>query len=258
MLKDINKSIRNKGLIKKLLPIKESFYMRKGMMKFFDLHEYEGKVLFKKNGVRVENCALVKSTDEAVEVAKKYNGKVYIKCQVHAGGRGKGHLTSGLKGGVQLCNNVNDVEKYSKQMLGFNLITIQTPKDGILVKSLLVSEVIDVKKQLYLAFLLDRKYGGPVIIASNEGGMDIEEVAKRNPKAIIIQPIDVKQGLTNENIQYVVSKLDLDKNQKIQAAEQLKKVYEMFIKYDATQIEINPWAVDSAGKVFIINYNIKF
>lgn len=249
MLKDMQNT---RGIFRKLMPFRESFYMRKGMMKFFDLHEYEGKVLFRQNGARVENCALVKTTEEAVEQAKKLSGKVVLKCQVHAGGRGKGHLTSGLKGGVQMCKSIEDVKKFSKQMLGYNLITIQTPKEGLPVKSLLVSEVIDVKKQFYLAFLLDRKYGGPVIIASNEGGVNIEDVAKHNPDAIIVQPIDVKLGLTAENIKNVVGKLDLDENQKKQAAEQLQKVYAMFVKYDATQIEINPWAVDSAGKVKLI------
>jgi succinyl-CoA synthetase beta subunit len=149
-----------------------------------------------------------------------------------------------------MCNDLDDVRKYSKLMLGHNLITIQTPKEGLPVNSLLVSEVIDVKKQFYLAFLLDRKYGGPVILASNEGGVNIEEVAKKNPNAIIVQPVDVKVGITSENIQNVVNKLDFNQDQKLQAADQLKKVYEMFIKYDATQIEINPWAVDSDGKVF--------
>ena len=248
MYKDIN-LLHKRGIFKMLIPVRESFYMRKGMMKFFDLHEYEGKVLFQRNGVRVENCSLVKTTNEAVENARKFNGKVVVKCQVHAGGRGKGHLTSGLKGGVQMCNNLEDVRKYSDLMLGYNLITIQTPKEGLPVNSLLISEVIDVKKQLYLAFLLDRKYGGPVILASNEGGMNIEDVAKNNPKAIIVQPIDVSLGLTPENVNYVVSRLDLNDDQKAQAAGQLRKVYEMFLKYDATQIEINPWAVDSTGKV---------
>ena len=150
-----------------------------------------------------------------------------------------------------MCHNLEDVRKFSDLMLGFNLITIQTPKEGLPVNSLLISEVIDVKKQLYLAFVLDRQFGGPVILASNEGGMNIEDVAKRNPNAIIVQPIDVKTGLTEENIKNVVSRLDLDLDQKTQASEQLRKVYEMFIKYDATQIEINPWAVDSAGKVYL-------
>lgn len=246
MFKDMNTT---RTFFKRMLPFRESFYMRKGMMKFFDLHEYEGKVIFRRNGARVENCALVKTTEEAVAEAKKLNGKVVLKCQVHAGGRGKGHLTSGLKGGVQICNSVEDVKKFSNLMLGHNLITIQTPKEGLPVNSLLVSEIIDVKKQFYLAFLLDRKYGGPVILASNEGGMNIEEVAHKNKDAIVVEPINVKKGLTEDNIQRVLSKLDLTPDQKLQGADQLKKVYEMFIKYDATQIEINPWAVDSNGKV---------
>ena len=248
MFKDIN----SRKIFTRMIFFRESFYMRKGMMKFFDLHEYEGKVIFKRNGARVENCALVKTTEEAVVQAQKMSGKVVLKCQVHAGGRGKGYLTSGLKGGVQICNNLEDVRNYSKQMLGYNLITIQTPKDGLPVNSLLVSEMLDVKKQFYLAFLLDRKYGGPVILASNEGGVNIEDVAHKNPNAIIVQPINIKVGLTEENIKNVVSRLDLDQSQQIQAAEQLRKVYEMFIKYDATQIEINPWAVDASGKVTIL------
>lgn len=230
-------------------PVLEQFYMKTGFMKFFNLHEYEAKVLFRRNGLTVEDCYNVKTTQEALYYAEKLNNKAVIKCQVEAGGRGKGRLTSGLQGGVQICRSAEDVKRFSNQMLGHNLITLQTPKEGLLVKTLLVAEIVDVKKLFYLALLLDRKFQGPVLLASNEGGVDIEEVARTRPDAIIKEPIDVRKGITDENINNVLSKLKFTDGERAQAADQLKKIYDMFIKYDATQIEINPWAVDSKGKV---------
>jgi succinyl-CoA synthetase beta subunit len=221
-------------------------------MKFFNLHEYEAKVLLKRNGLTVEECYLVKTTQEALYYAERLKNNAVIKCQVEAGGRGKGRLTSGLQGGVQICKSAEDVKRYSKQMLGHNLITIQTPKEGLLVKSLLIAEIIEVKKLFYLAMLLDRKSQAPILLASNEGGVDIEEVARTKPDAIFKQPIDVRKGLTNENISNVVNKLNFTDGERTQAVDQLKKLYELFIKFDATQIEINPWAVDSKGIVISI------
>ena len=245
----LNKTIFHSKFKKRLLSLNESIYMKNCLRKFFNLQEYEGKVLFKKYGLNVEECYLVKTTEEALYYSEKFKNQAFMKCQVHAGGRGKGHLTSGLQGGVQLCKTTEDVKKFSKQMLGHNLITIQTPKEGLLVKSLLIAEVIDVKKQFYLAILLDRQYQGPVVLSSNEGGMDIEEVAKKKPESIIYTPIDVRKGITEENMKNIVSKLNFTDYERTQAVEQIKKLYELFIKHDVTQLEINPWAADSKGKV---------
>ena len=173
-----------------------------------------------------------------------------IKCQVHAGGRSKGRLTSGLQGGVHVCRSEDDIKNICDQMLGHNLITNQTTKEGLPVKSLLISEIIDVKKLYYLAIILDRQSQGPIILASNEGGVDIEEIACKNPDAIIRERINVLEGLSDGKIKKIVERLSFTENERIQAIDQLKRLYRFFFKYDITQIEINPWAVDESGKVF--------
>ena len=137
---------------KKYIHCRGNFYLRKSLMKFFDLHEYQSKEIFRKNGLNVQGGALATSPEEAFKIAKNLTGDLIIKAQVHAGGRGKGRLTSGLQGGVKFCNNAEEVKNYADQMINYNLITHQTPKEGLLVKSVLVLESVDIKKQIYLAF----------------------------------------------------------------------------------------------------------
>ena len=229
---------------------RQSFYQKKGFMKFFDLHEYQSKIILRQNGLRVQNGDLAKSSSEAKEIADRLKGELIIKAQVHAGGRGKGQLTSGLNGGVKICQSSSEIENFAKQMIGYNLITKQTSKEGLPVQSVLVLESVDIKRQLYLAILLDRAYSGPVIIYSTEGGMEIEEVAQKNPEAIHVEPINISTGITSEQAHKIVNKLGFEtEEQKTDAADQLSKLYDLFNKVDATQIEINPWAIDTKGKV---------
>jgi succinyl-CoA synthetase beta subunit len=234
---------------------RQSFYQKIGFMKFFDLHEYQSKIILRQHGLRVQNGDLATSHTQAKEIADRLKGELIIKAQVHAGGRGKGHLTSGLKGGVKICQTSNEIENFANQMIGYNLITKQTSKEGLPVSSVLVLESVDIKRQLYLAILLDRAHSGPVIIYSTEGGMEIEEVAEKNPEAIHFEPVDVKTGLTHEQAEKIVSKLGFETvEQKQDAVDQLKKLYTLFNKVDATQVEINPWAVDTNGKVNLSSY----
>lgn len=229
---------------------KQSFYQKIGFMKFFDLHEYQSKIILRQNGLRVQNGDLATSFSEAKSIADRLKGELIIKAQVHAGGRGKGHLTSGLKGGVKICQTSSEIENYAKQMIGYNLITKQTSKEGLPVQSVLVLESVDIKRQLYLAILLDRAYSGPVIIYSTEGGMEIEEVAQKNPDAINVEPVNINTGLTRQQAEKIVNKLGFETpEQKEDAIDQIMKLYTLFNKVDATQIEINPWAIDSNGKV---------
>lgn len=233
--------------------LKETFYKKVGLMKFFDLHEYQSKIILRQNGLRVQNGDLATSASEAKRIASNLKGELIIKAQVHAGGRGKGELTSGLKGGVKICKTSEEIENFAKQMIGYNLITKQTSKEGLPVNSVLVLESCDIKRQLYLAIVLDRTHSGPVVIYSTEGGMDIEEVAKSNPDAIHVEPVNIKSGLSQEQAVKIVDKLKFENEaQKKDAVDQLLKLYALFIKVDATQIEINPWAVDTNGKVKII------
>lgn len=236
---------------------KQSFYMPKGLMKFFDLHEYQSKIILRKYGLRVQNGDVAINSEEALQIANKLKGELILKAQVQAGGRGKGHLTSGLKGGVKICSSPQQLYDYSKQMLGYNLITHQTPKEGLPVNSVLVLESVDIKKQIYVAFLLDRTLQKPVLIVSNEGGMDIEEIAKTKPEAIHVFPIDVHQGLTSEILDKVVKVIEFESDaQRQDARDQLTKLYQMFNKLDTTQIEINPWAIDTKGDLYLVDAKI--
>lgn len=236
---------------------KHSFYFPNGIFKFFDLHEYQSKIFLRNYGLRVQNGDLARNSDEAKNVASTLNGELILKAQVHAGGRGKGLLTSGLKGGVKICRTVEELENYAKQMIGYNLITVQTPKEGLPVKSCLVLECVDIKKQFYLAIVLDRTHQSPVIMVSKEGGVEIEEVAKHNPDAIKVFPIDVLKGLSEETVNQIVASLDLEKDHlKREAATQVKNLYNMFNKLDATQIEINPWATNEKEELYLIDAKI--
>jgi len=236
---------------------KYSFYFPNGIFKFFDLHEYQSKIFLRNFGLRVQNGDLARNPEEAKKVATTLKGELILKAQVHAGGRGKGLLTSGLKGGVKICKSIDELENYAKQMIGYNLITAQTPKEGLPVKSVLVLECVDIKKQFYLAIVLDRTHQSPVIMVSKEGGVDIEEVAKENPSAIKIFPVNVLEGLTDETARNIVAALDLEtEQQRSEAVEQVKNLYTMFNKLDATQVEINPWATNEKDELFFIDAKI--
>lgn len=227
------------------------------IMRFFDMHEYQSKILMRKYNVNVKNSEIAQTPDEAFEVSSKLDPTIalVLKCQVHAGGRGKGHLTSGLQGGVKICKKPEEIKKYAEQMIGFNLITKQTPKEGLHVKSVMVEEGVDIVKQLYFAFILDRKSQGPAIIASKHGGMEIEEVAEKHPESMVYQPIDIKDGITDDIAKSVVEKLGLSDISE-QATEQMRNMYKMFCELDCTQLEINPWATDKDNKIICVDAKI--
>jgi len=226
--------------------------------RFFDLHEYQAKDIMRKYNIHVQKGFLAQSPEEAEKVSAKLDpaGGLILKAQVHAGGRGKGTLSSGLKGGVKICKTPKEVADFTKQMLGYKLVTKQTPKDGLEVNAVLVHEGVNIQKQIYLAFILDRASQKPAIVASTEGGVEIEEVAKDHPEAIITKPFDIEKGLSKSDALEIVKKLNVDKNQQDDAVNQLLNLYKMFISLDATQIEINPWATDEQGKLWCIDAKI--
>ena len=139
-------------------------------------------------------------------------------------------------------------------MLGYNLVTHQTTKDGLRVDAVLVHEGVDIKRQIYLAFLLDRNTQGPILVASTKGGMDIEEIAKEDPKAIRVYPFSIKEGVTDKLLDQLEKDLDL-KNVK-GYRDQVRNLYKMFIDTDATQIEINPWAVNPKSEIYCVDAKI--
>ena len=132
-------------------------------------------------------------------------------------------------------------------MIGYNLITHQTTKDGLKVNAVLVHEGVDIVRQIYFAFILDRNSQGPAIVASTEGGVEIEEVAKKNPSAVKVYPIDIKKGITPELLKQLERDLQLEKVPNY--AEQVHNLYKLFISCDAVQLEINPWATDPSNKI---------
>lgn len=236
-------------------PIMMTQYQRR----FFDLHEFQSKYIMGKYGVNVQKGAIALNENDAAKIATGLSNKggLILKAQVKAGGRGKGKLTSGLKGGVKICKTPEEIKDFTKQMIGYNLITHQTPPEGLLVKSVLVHEGVDIDKQLYLAILHDRKNQALCVVSSTKGGMDIEEVAKEDPDAIKIHSFDIRTGLTKESAAKIVDSLELPAGKlRDQGIDQLQKLYQMFIKLDATQIEVNPWAITPEKDIYCVDAKI--
>ena len=185
-----------------------------------------------------------------------------LKAQIHAGGRGKGEFKSGLKGGVKILTEPEEVADFTGQMLGQTLVTHQTGPEGQVVNTVLVNEGITITNEMYFAILLDRSYNGPVIVASSEGGMDIEEVAEKEPEKIVTLPIDVEQGLLASDAEDIARKLGFQEVNVAKAAEQMQNLYKLFMGTDATQVEINPFAeghyVGGEPTVFCVDAKLNF
>lgn len=143
-------------------------------------------------------------------------------------------------------------------MLGYKLVTKQTPKDGVLVNKVMIAEALDIVKETYLAILMDRAYNGPVIVASPAGGVDIEDVAEKTPHLIFKEPVNILKGITREQAQKIAANLDFKGPLLDKAAEQIEKLYDMFIKLDATQVEVNPFGETPDGRVVCFDAKINF
>uniref|UniRef100_A0A8D1M6I5 Succinate-CoA ligase GDP-forming subunit beta n=1 Tax=Sus scrofa TaxID=9823 RepID=A0A8D1M6I5_PIG len=197
--------------------------------RWLNLQEYQSKKLMSDNGVKVQRFFVADTANEALEAAKRLNAKeIVLKAQILAGGRGKGVFSSGLKGGVHLTKDPEVVGQLAKQMIGYNLATKQTPKEGVKVNKVMVAEALDISRETYLAILMDRSCNGPVLVGSPQGGVDIEEVAASNPELIF------------------------------KAADQIKKLYNLFLKIDATQVEVNPFGETPEGQVVCFDAKINF
>ena len=161
-----------------------------------NIHEYQAKELLVKFGVATPQGSVATTSDEAKKIAQSLNGNVLVvKAQVHAGGRGKGVFKNGFKGGVHLCQNAEEIHRVSEKMLGQVLVTHQTGEEGRLVRKVLVVEAEEVQRELYFAILLDRTANCPVIVASEQGGVDIEKVAEKTPELIFREKIHPLLGL---------------------------------------------------------------
>ncbi|XP_066207076.1 succinate--CoA ligase [GDP-forming] subunit beta, mitochondrial isoform X2 [Saccopteryx leptura] len=227
--------------------------------RWLNLQEYQSKKLMADNGVKVQRFFVVDTANKALEAAKKLNAKqIVLKAQILAGGRGKGVFSSGLKGGVHLTKDPKAVGQLAKQMIGYNLATKQTPKEGVKVNKVMVAEALDISRETYFAILMDRSCNGPVLVGSPQGGVDIEEVAASNPELIFKEQIDIIEGIKDSQAQRMAENLGFLGPLKNQAADQIKKLYNLFLKIDATQVEVNPFGETPEGQVICFDAKINF
>lgn len=223
-----------------------------------NVHEYVSYTLLREEGIAVPKFGVAKTKEEARKIAEELGClDLVVKAQVLTGGRGKGHFKGGLKGGVKTVFSPEECEEMASKMIGDLLITKQTGEKGRICNSVMITERKYQRREYYFTIMMERAYAGPVLIASTQGGMNIEEVAAENPEAIITEPIDITKGLTREQALKVADKLGLTVKRE-EAAEMFQKLYNLFIKYDVNMIEINPLAEDSSGQLMCLDAKMRF
>ncbi len=216
------------------------------------IHEYQGKQILKKFGVTVPRGIHCTTVDDAVKAAETLGGSVWVvKAQIHAGGRGKG-------GGVKVAKSLAQVREYAGQILGMQLVTHQTGPEGQKVRNLLVEEGADIRHEYYVAALTDRATQSVAMMASSEGGMDIEEVAHKTPEKIIKVFINPLVGMTDEQATTLVNGIGIPEGSRAQAIDTLKKLYTCYMETDASLAEINPLILEGNGGIKALDAKFNF
>ncbi|XP_069687810.1 succinate--CoA ligase [ADP-forming] subunit beta, mitochondrial isoform X2 [Periplaneta americana] len=224
-----------------------------------NVHEHISYTLLRDAGIPVPKFGVAKTKDEAREIAKNLNIKdIVLKAQVLAGGRGKGAFKNGLKGGVRMVDTPEEAADLAGKMIGQYLVTKQTGEAGRICNSVMVTERKFPRKEYYVAVMMERAFGGPVVIASSQGGVNIEDVAKENPDAIYYEPVNIMEGLSNEQAERVADKLNLSGEKKTKAVDMLHRLYKLFVEKDALLIEVNPYAEDTEGNYFCLDAKFRF
>uniref|UniRef100_A0A8C8JEW2 Succinate--CoA ligase [GDP-forming] subunit beta, mitochondrial n=1 Tax=Oncorhynchus tshawytscha TaxID=74940 RepID=A0A8C8JEW2_ONCTS len=227
--------------------------------RWLNLQEYQSKKLMQESGVTVQRFYVADNAPDALQAAKRLGAKeIVLKAQILAGGRGKGVFDSGLKGGVHLTKDPSVVGELANRMLGYSLTTKQTPKEGVKVKTVMVAEALDITRETYFAILMDRACNGPVMVGSPQGGMDIEEVADKTPELIFKEVIDIFEGVRDDQAVRMAANLGFKGPLERQAADQIKRLYDLFLKVDATQVEVNPLGETPEGQVVCFDAKINF
>ncbi len=215
-----------------------------------NIHEYQAKQLFDQYSVPSPQGKVAATPEEAAAAAEEFAGaKLVIKAQVHAGGRGKGHFKNGFQGGVHLIDSPAQAAEFAGKMLNETLVTVQTGEAGRLVRKVMVAEAVDISHEYYLSILLDRATCRPVIVASTEGGMSIEDVAHDTPEKIIRQHVHPLLGLQAYEIRKLAAALGLSGDLAKQFGKLLKNLYKLFISCDCSMVEINPLVTTPDGRV---------
>ena len=235
-----------------------------------NIHEYQAKALFRQHGVPVPRGEMVSAPDRVREIAKQFGGTVVVKSQIHAGGRGKGTFQTkdGAAvmrpgedkplGGVVVVPDADRAEEIARAMLGNVLVTQQTGAEGKEVRRLLVEEGVSIEKEYYLALLLDRASKAPVFIASAEGGTEIEEVAERDPSAILRVPVDPRAGFSPWIGRRLAFGLGMSKELVKPLSKLVAALYQTFQATDASLLEVNPLIVTTDGNVMALDAKANF
>ena len=215
------------------------------------VHEYQAKSIFARYGVPVPRGGVASTPTEALELASGLGGRVVVKAQVHAGGRGKG-------GGIKVVNTPEEAEQASASMLGKHLVTPQTGPQGVPVEKVLVEEVAEVIRELYIGLTIEKAFGGPVMIASESGGMEIEEVAAREPEKIYKEAVVPLIGFQPFQGRRLSRALNLEPDLVRQAAQLMEALYRVFVDCDSSLVEINPLALTGGGRIIALDAKLSF
>ena len=226
-----------------------------------NIHEFQARELFAEFGVATQPGKVASSPEEAENVALALGlsgGKFVVKAQIHAGGRGKGTFKNGFKGGVHLCGTPTEAKDLASKMIGQVLVTHQTGPDGKEVGKIFVGEAVDIARELYLAILIDRATSVPVVIASTEGGVDIETVAEKNPEKILRLPVHPFLGLMPYQTRIIAASLGLTGPLMSQASKLFTNLYRLFIERDCSMVEVNPLVVTKDGSLLALDAKFNF
>ena len=217
-----------------------------------NIHEHQAKKILKIYGAKVPNGIFASNVKDLLEKAKTLEtGKYVLKAQIHSGGRGKA-------GGIKLVNNLEELEKEAKNLIGKILVTHQTGPNGRKVQRLYVEEVSSINKEFYLSCLVDRESSKIVFISSDQGGMDIEEVAKNNPEKILTTKVEFIDQISDEDCKQITEIFNLDQEAYEEAQKLIKSIYKMFIEKDASLVEINPLILTKDNKIVCLDAKMKF
>ncbi len=226
-----------------------------------NIHEYQAKQLLSDNGIAVPPGAVAESALQAESIAKDLGGEAWVvKAQIHASGRGKGHFRGELEGegGIRFADSVQDVVAAAEQMLGKTLVTSQTGSEGKSVNQVYVEKRCEVEREIYLAMFVDRQISRIALIASPEGGVNVENMVKQSPDSLLRMTVELETGIDASAIDKLIAELGLQGHAARSAAEVIARMFQMFTSLDASLIEINPLAVLANGNVLALDAKITF
>ncbi len=233
--------------------------VRRPVVALMNIHEYQAKELLQRFGVATPPGKAARSPEEARRIAHDLGTQeLVVKAQIHAGGRGKGTFANGFKGGVHLCKSPDEARDIAGKMLGETLVTHQTGAAGRKVNTVLVAQSVEIEREIYFAILLDRATGGPMIVASTEGGVEIEAVAEKSPEKIIREPVDRLAGIQPYQTRKLARQLGFTSAQIKPASKLFDGLFRTFSALDCSMVEVNPLVVTKNGEVMALDAKFNF